>query len=384
MALVLFEAAVAVAALGAVVFQGWAILLAYEMPRLEPLGGELSPFPTVSVVIAARDEEEDLGPTLDALLRQDLAPLEILVVDGGSTDGTRPVAEARGPRVRWMAEPPLPPDWVGKNWACWRGAQATTGAWLLFLDADVRLHPAALRTTVAWAEREGAALASIAPRIDMVGRWERLVLPFYAQMVLTYFRAPHANRPGSRAAIANGQYTLLRRSDYFDLGGHEAVRGALLEDVALARRVRAAGRRLAFAWAPTLAETRMYRTREELSEGILKSIHGGTTSSAEKLGFLVGLVGFFWLPLGVLPLGLALGSLPLAAVGGVAALACFGKHVAFTRAVGAPAGYGLLYPVAVAVYLVLVARSLARGMRGAPVRWKGRVYVQGRRPVLKG
>ncbi len=371
----LLELTVAVGGLAAVVFQGWAILLAYEMPRLEPLPPGGGAGEEVAVVIAARNEAEDLGPALDTLLAQDLAPHEIVVVDGGSTDGTHEVLAARSSRVRRIVEPPLPDGWVGKNWACWTGARATSSPWLLFLDADVRLHPAAVRTALTWAERERATIASIAPRLETVGRWERLVLPFYTQMVLTYFRAPHANRPRSRAALANGQFWLVRRADYVALGGHEAVRGSLLEDVALARRVRATGGRLAFAWAPDLARTRMYRNRGEMLEGILKSIHGGTDSAAEKLGFIAGLVGLFWLPLAVLPIGLLLGSLPLALLGLAVALACFGKHAVFSSAVGAPAAYGLLYPVAVGVYLALVVRSLGRGLRGAPVGWKGRTYA---------
>jgi chlorobactene glucosyltransferase len=372
---------------GAVVvllFQGAALWLAHEMPRLDPApdGPVRGPGPTVSVVIAARDEEDDLPGTLDDLLGQDAGPLEIVVVEGGSTDRTADVIAARAPRVRRVAEPPLPAGWVGKNWACWTGALATTGAWLLFVDADVRLGPAAVRTTLAWAEREGAALATIAPRVRMAGFWERVVLPFYVQAVLTYFRAPHVNRDRSRAAMANGQYWLVRRADYDAVGGHRAVRDQLLEDVAIARRFRATGRRIRLAWAPALASTRMYRDRHEMFEGIVKNAHGTDFSATRQAAFVAALVGLYWLPLAVLPVGLAVGSLPLALVGAVLAFALFGKHVVFARAVGAPAAYGLLYPVAVGFYVVVAVTSLARGLRGGSVTWKGRSYPldRGRSP----
>jgi chlorobactene glucosyltransferase len=358
------------------VYQGLAIVLAAEMPRLDPEPPD--PVPrrraTVSVVIAARNEEEDLPATLDALRTQDYPALEIVVVEDGSTDRTREVIDARAPRVRRVDPPPLPEGWVGKNWACWTGARASTGEWLLFLDADVRTHPAAVRTTMDWAEREKADLATIAPRVEMQGFWERVVLPFYVQMVLTYFRAPHVNRPHSRAAMANGQYWLVRRTTYEALGGHEAVAPFLLEDVSIARRFRAAGRRLRVAWAPELAQTRMYRDREELFEGLLKNIHGAEFSAARQVGFLAGLFGLFLLPLGLLPLGVALGNVGLVALGGILYLALFGKHVAFTWGIGGSAVYGLLYPLAVAFYLDLVATSLVRGVRKQPVVWKGRSY----------
>ncbi|MCI4338271.1 MAG: glycosyltransferase, partial [Thermoplasmata archaeon] len=104
---------------GAVLFvQGIAIYLAAIMPGLEPSSPGPSRHPRVSAVIAARDEEEDLGPCLDSLLAQEYPDLEVIVVDGGSSDRSREVATARGARVRLLEEPPLPPGWVGKNWAC--------------------------------------------------------------------------------------------------------------------------------------------------------------------------------------------------------------------------------------------------------------------------
>ena len=380
-------ASIVVAALeaGAVVvllYQGVALGLAREMPRLDPDPPEPSApsAPRVSVVIAARDEEDDLPATLDSVLAQDYANLEVVVVEGASRDRTRDVIDARAPRVRRIDEPPLPPGWVGKNWACAAGAASAEGDWLLFLDVDVRLDPAAVRTALRWAEREGASLASIAPRLEMRGFWERVVLPFYVQMVLTYFRAPHVNRRGSSTAMANGQFWLVRRSEYHALGGHAAVRGAIVEDVAIARRYRAAGRVLRLAWAPGLATTRMYRDRREMFEGILKNVHGTEFSAARQAGFAVALVGLFWLPLGLLPLGLGVGSALLTVTGGVVALALFGKHAVFARAVGAPAAYGLLYPVAVGFYVVVVVTSLARGLRHGSVTWKGRAYPVGGKP----
>jgi hypothetical protein len=175
--------------------------------------------------------------------------------------------------------------------------------------------------------------------------------------------------------MANGQYWLVPRKTYFDLGGHAEVRGVVLEDVAIARRFREAGRRLRIAWAPELAVTRMYRDRKEMFEGLLKNIHGSDYSALRLVGFLAGLVGLFLLPLGLLPLGLVTGNLVLIGLGAFLYVALFGKHVGFARTSGAPAVYGLLYPVAVGFYVVLVATSLSRGWRRRPVVWKGRAYA---------
>ena len=374
-----------VAALVVLLFQGVALYLARQMPRLDAWA-TTGPADAgrVSVVVAARDEEDDLEAALRALEAQDYADLEIVVVEGGSTDRTREVVERHAPRVRLVPEPPLPPGWVGKNWACWTGARATDGRWLLFVDADVRLHPSAVRSALAWAQEERAALATLAPRVEMLGRWERIVLPFYVQMVLTYFRAPRVNRDDSSTAMANGQFWLTSRADYEALGGHEAVKGQVLEDVAIARRYRRAGRRLRVAWSPLLATTRMYRDRGEMFEGIVKNLHGTEFSATRQVGFLAALVGLFWAPLGLLPYGVLVGSPYLTILGGILAFALFGKHVAFAHAVGAPARYGLAFPVAVGFYVVALASSLRRGLGHGTVSWKGRRYPVGPGQAPKG
>jgi len=364
------------ASVAVLLYHGFALLLAAQMPRLDPSPPTSSPetLPRVSVVIAARNEELDLPATLDDLLAQDYPNLEIIVVEDSSTDRTGEVIDGRAPRVQRVNPPPLPAGWVGKNWACWNGARAATGEWILFEDADVRTHPAAVRTTLEWAQREHADLATIGPAVEMRSFWERLVLPFYIQVVLTYFRAPHVSRPRSKSAIANGQFWLTPRTTYYAVGGHEAVRSIVLEDIAIARRYRAAGRALRFAWAPTLAQTRMYRNRPEMFEGLLKNVHGTEFSAVRLAGSIAGLVGFFLLPLALLPFGLLVGSLGLTLMGGVLYLALFGKHVVFARALGAPAAYGLLFPAAVGYYVVLLVTSLSQGLRRKTVAWKGRSY----------
>ena len=356
--------------------QGVPLYLAAQMPH--PRGPRAPPpasgAPLVSVIIPARNEEGDLGGCLDGLLAQTYPALELLVVDGGSTDGTRAVARARGARVTVLEEPPLPEGWVGKSWACWTGAEQAQGEYLLFTDADVRPSPDAVWTAVEWTEQDRADLVTFGSRIEMVGPWEKIVLPFYIQMVLTYFRTPRVNRAHSRTAMANGQFLLVRRSAYHEVGGHSSIQSRILEDVALAQRFRAAGKTLRVAWAPELVSTRMYRSPGEMYEGILKTVSGVRFSAARQLGFALALVGFYWLPLGLLPIGLWTGTVGVTALGALLWVALFGKHVAFNWAAKASAAYGLLFPVAVGYYLVLVLVALSRGLRGRPIQWKGRSY----------
>ena len=364
------------AAVLALAYQGAAIVLAYEMPKLrpDPLGPRGRPPPRVSVVIAARNEEDQLPATLTTLEAQDYPDLEIVVVEDGSTDRTREVLATHAGRVRVVDPPPVPEGWTGKNWACWTGARATEGEWILFLDADVRTHPASVRTVLDWVIREQADLASLAARIETVGFWERVVLPFFVQLTLLVFRAPHVNRDRSKTAMANGQFWMTPRATYFELGGHEAVRNIVQEDVAIARRYRANGRRLRIAWAPELAVTRMYRNRPEMFEGLLKNLGGPDHTSPRLAADIAGIVGFYLLPLALLPYAVAVGSLVLAGVGAFLYIALFGKHFAFSRALGTPGRYGLLYPLAAGYFIGLFATAIHRHLRGHPLQWKGRAY----------
>jgi chlorobactene glucosyltransferase len=368
----------AVAAVLGLLYQGVAILFAFEMPRLDPTPPSgpdpAHRRPRVTVVIAARDEEDELPSTLDTLLAQDYPDLEILVVEDGSTDRTREEILARAPRVQCRDPPPLPDGWTGKNWACWTGARAATGEWLLFLDADVRTHPSAVRTAVDWATAQNADLMTLATRVETLGFWERVVLPIFVQLTLTSFRAPHVNRDDSRAAIANGQFWLTPRTTYFELGGHEAVRSIVQEDVALSRRYRAAGRRLRIAWGPELAITRMYRSRSEMFQGLLKNLSGSDYSAPRLLGAWVGLFALFLLPLGLLPFALFFDDLLLVGVGAFFYLALFGKHVLFSRSIGTPAVYGLLYFVGIGFFLALFGVAFERRLLHRTVVWKGRTY----------
>lgn len=361
------------------VVQGVPLYLAAQMPHVRGPRSRAPPVPAplVTVIVPARNEEGDLGACLDGLLAQTYPSLETLVVDGGSTDATRAVAQSRGPSVTLLDEPPLPENWVGKNWACWTGAQRARGEFLLFVDADIRPAPGVVWAAVEWAESDRADLVTFASHVEMVGAWEKIVLPFYIQMVLTYFRTPRVNRADSKAAMANGQFLLVRRSAYDEVGGHRAIYDRVLEDVALAQRFRSAHKVLRVAWTPELVTTRMYRTPSEMYEGLLKTVSGVRFSAARQVGFAVALVAFYWLPLALLPIGILTGSLWVAVLGAGLWVALFGKHVGFNRAAKASAAYGLLFPVAVGYYLVLVFAALGRGLRGRPVQWKGRSYRLG-------
>jgi glycosyltransferase involved in cell wall biosynthesis len=185
----------------------------------------------VSVIVPARNEEASLGTCLKSLLSQTGVSFEILVVDDGSADRTREIAQSF-PGLRVVDPGPLPPDWSGKNNALVAGAREARGDWLLFTDADTLHHEGSLARSVAEARQRGVALLSYSPEQEVHGLWEKAVMPvIFAELASTY-RPSEVSDPRSPAAAANGQYILVSRQAYDAVGGHAAVAASLLEDVA--------------------------------------------------------------------------------------------------------------------------------------------------------
>ncbi len=227
--------------------------------------------PIVSVVIPARNEEACLETCLKSLLDQTGIPFEIIVVDDGSTDGTRRIAESFG-AVRVMAAPPLPDGWCGKSNALAFGARHARGDWFLFTDADTYHKPRSLARAVSEAERHGVDLLSYSPEQVVKGFWERAIMPVVFAELAATFKPREVSDPRSPVAAANGQYLLVRRHAYELIGGHASVAYTLLEDVDLARSIKEAGGRLSFRYGGEAVKTRMYRSFKQLREGWTKNL----------------------------------------------------------------------------------------------------------------
>jgi glycosyltransferase involved in cell wall biosynthesis len=227
--------------------------------------------PVVSIIVPARNEAACLGRCLESLTQQRGISFEIIVVDDGSTDGTRKIAESfLGLRVVDAA--PLPAGWSGKTNAMLTGAYAAQGEWLLFTDADTLHLPGSLFRAVAEAKQHGATSLSYSPEQEVHGFWQKAVMPvIFAELAATY-KPSRVSNPAFPTAAANGQYLLISREAYDAVGGHAAIAGSLLEDVALARAVKASGRRIFFRFGRDAVRTRMYRSFSELRDGWTKNL----------------------------------------------------------------------------------------------------------------
>jgi len=227
--------------------------------------------PEVSIVVPARNEEASLGDCLQSLAAQTGVRYEIIVVDDGSTDRTRAIADSFGD-VRVISPGLLPKGWTGKNNALVAGAAIARGDWLLFTDADTVHRPGSLPLALAEAKREHADLLSYSPG-QIVGSFaEKAIMPVvFAELAVEYPPA-QVRDESSGIVAANGQYLLVRRAGYELAGGHAAVAGEILEDVALARAFRRAGLRVHFRYGGDAVRTRMYRNWAQLREGWTKNL----------------------------------------------------------------------------------------------------------------
>ncbi len=231
----------------------------------------LSCRPKISVIVPARNEEASLGACLESLVAQCGVSFEIIVIDDGSTDRTREIAELFS-EVRTIQSGPLPPGWSGKSNAVVAGTKAAKGEWLLFTDADTVHLAESLARSVTEAENQGAALLSYSPEQEVHGFWEKAVMPVIFAELASTFRPSEVSDPASPAAAANGQYIMVRHDVYDTVGGHAAVATTLLEDVALAKLVKASGRKIFFRFGGDAVRTRMYRSFAQLREGWTKNL----------------------------------------------------------------------------------------------------------------
>lgn len=242
----------------------------FDILRLDSPKLLSSDSPWVTAVIPAKDEEATLAGCLETVCAQSYPNLEILVVDDRSTDATAAIAQefmARDSRVRLVSIQELPANWTGKTHALHVASAEARGDWFWFLDADTRHHPDSLAIMMAYADREGASMASLVPEMRCETFWEKVVQPLAGIVLMRSFPPFRINNDRSRLAFANGQYILISREAYNASGGHRAVRDRFVEDIYLAKSVKSLGFRVRVAMSTEISSTRMYTSLNQLIRG---------------------------------------------------------------------------------------------------------------------
>jgi chlorobactene glucosyltransferase len=334
-------------------------------------------FPAVSILVPARNEEKNIARCVGSLLAQDYPDFDVFILDDQSEDATRSILDEIAlsqTRLHVIAGRPLPADRLGKSWACAQLAEQAPGELLFFTDADTIHAPHALRSAVTALIGERADLLTGYPRQEVRTWGERLAVPFFSWAFYCFIPLAFAYRlrmPALSSAL--GQMLLFRRQAYQAVGGHNSVCGSIVEDLSLARRIKAAGLRWRMIEAADLITCRMYTTSEEAFAGFSKNLF-----AAFGFHLLLYLFAFtwlfvlFWEPLVVLVL-YVLGLAPYAQP--ALLVVCLGLSLLLWlvpyRRMGFPLLLALLYPVTVLANEIVAFRSLLLSLSDRLI-WKGR------------
>ncbi len=332
--------------------------------------------PLVSIIIPARNEARNIERCVRSVLATAYSPIEVIVVDDRSTDGTAElVAPAIGDRLRLVLGVEPPAGWFGKQWAIVQGYKLARGELLLFADADTKHEPELVPRAVRGLQVERVDLFTVLPRQEMRTFWERLIQPHVFVALESRF-AYLASMNRTRTywnAIANGQFILTTRAAYEAAGTHAAVKHSVTDDLMLAQNYVRAGKDIFIVQAREFMTTRMYGSLREIIAGWSKNLASGAPLMAPPIRLVRAVVPYLmWLPALVWlapPILWLLAGWRWAAIATVASLLTWTLVYVKERA---PVWYALLYPLGSAVVAFIMIRSAWRGRR--LIEWRGRTY----------
>ncbi len=352
--------------------------------------------PTVSIIVPARNEEDNITRCITSLLEQDYSQFEVVAVDDGSTDGTGRLLDElahthpQGNRL-WVLRlrDELPTGWAGKPHALHMGIQEAQGEWLLFTDADTWHAPNALRSVVTQAVQEGMDLFTVGTQQELPTFWERVLMPMAYLGISMQYPPRLVNDPKSKVAVANGQYLLIRKSVYEITGGYARpdLRGTLLDDRDLAHVIKSNGFKLHFVDGQDLIHVHMYRGLRDTWRGWRKNAYLGSRGGLpfvllELLGLpMITIIPFLLPTLARLTRrrnggGIGSAEATLASVAELIPLLAY--RLWLNTMLRVPWYYALTHPLAGAVFEGILSESTWRILTHQGVDWRGRQYSDGK------
>lgn len=353
---------------------------------------ELGSSPLVSVIVTAKNEEEKIARCLRSVSKQSYANLEIILVDDSSTDRTTEIAlesMTGDSRFRIVEAGSKPDGWVGKSWPCWRGYESSRGELLLFLDADSILERSStIKETVNYLMVHDYDMLSITPEVELKGIWASATLPLVALAIDLFYPLTKVNDPTSKRAYVYGTFILTRKKGYEEIDGHRAVRELLVEDAALAERMKSSGHKLRVEIATGYLSTDWEEERSKIYSGLERV----TSFSIRNYGLIsiVNAVALFFIalfPIFVFVIGtilvfqsgsLADLSLIFGLIAGISDIVIFVVMVGIElRLVSGRVGLlPFLYPLGILIFMSAIVTASFKVSRGSGIEWKGSLYTQ--------
>jgi len=339
---------------------------------------KIKTFPRSSVLVPARNEEDTINPCISSLLAQDYPNFQVIVLNDNSTDGTAAILNELcrcDSRLKIINGQPLPPDWLGKHWACHQLYRAADGELLMFTDADTVHTPDTLRCAAAALLEEKADMLSILPRHNLGSVAEKLIMPIFALGAFANIPLPARLRPGSTKLVSSsGKLMLLRRRSYENAGGFQSIRQSVLDDLQLAERISLLGMRYRVFDGTANVTCRMYRNWTEVHLGLTKNVFPSYGYNVPLFIFTWLWINFvFWEP--VIALGVhkmpeypPVLSLGLAAI---CIISCLVLFAFYYQRFKFPLYMVLLYPVSVSLMTAIAFSSMFLTLSGRAT-WKDR------------
>ncbi|WP_293197374.1 glycosyltransferase family 2 protein [Paenibacillus sp.] len=353
------------------------------LPKVRSFGkGNLvPPDQLVSVLIPARNERIHIEDCLESVLASNTKGfrMEVLVLDDRSEDETAALVQAiaaRDSRVRLLHGTDLPEGWMGKSHACHRLVQEAQGDWFMFVDADVRVKPDAIRQTLAAGCSQGGGLVTGFP-YQVAKTWmEKLVVPMMMFTIISHLPIFMIRRSSSPMFVAaTGAFLLVHRTSYEASGGHAAIQGHLVDDMSLAKAVKRAGHPVMLADVHDVTSTRMYQNGAEVWNGYKKNMYEGM---GRRDVLLIGTMLMYFILYIVPPLGLIAGLLTgndtFILYGFIGTLLGMAVKRVSDHVGGQPWWLALFQPISMACVIAIGLASWQAGRFGKGYVWKGRRY----------
>ncbi len=351
-----------------------------HLVKLETVEGPLKEAPFVSVLVPARNEERGIEACLTSLLKQDYPNYEVVVVDDSSTDGTWSIIQKLAeqyPHLVPLQAPPLADGWYGKPHALHHAKQHACGGILIFTDADPVFEPCAITSAVYALETRKLDLLTLMPAAVFGSFWERAVQPVVFGFIAAKTRFKKVNSPEHKEAMGFGAFIMIRRAMYEKIGGHAALRQAILEDIGLARLAKKEGAACLVADAKQLFSIRMYHSLAEIWTGWRKNIFLALRRSIWRTLFNVFCIaGFLVTPYLVAGYHLAAGSgwiLSGLSFAGLALVWITGAGLCDQLNLNPATQF--LFPVGGLVTAAIIINSMLFILRTGTSEWRGRSYT---------
>jgi hopene-associated glycosyltransferase HpnB len=344
--------------------------------------GEFQPdrWPTITVVVPARNEADVIEEALSSIVAQHYeGDVRVFLVDDRSEDNTAQLAR-RIQGVTVVTGSDAPPGWTGKLWAVSQGLAAAEQAgvpaeYVWLTDADIEHHPGELASLVAGSEHAGLDLNSLMVRLRIERLWDVLLIPAFVFFFQKLYPFPWVNDPARKTAAAAGGSMLVRKPALARIGGIEAISGELIDDCALAQRIKSSGGRIRLALATETRSIRAYGTLGETWRMVARTaFHQLNYSVIALLGTVIAMIILYLSPPVMVVWALVLGEWPAAVA---ASAAWFAMGWAFAPTIyryGLSPWYGFALPVAGVLYTLMTLDSARRHWLGKGGAWKGRTY----------